>query len=148
MCFFLKQKTVDELRISDWISDVCSSDLVLFQSALTDPLDPEKRTTAEQLKAAVEQIQGDLHAGFNAKLTSLLPTFDLFGYPGLADPGLVTETSFDVDKLLNDHTKVGYVGVNGVATPEAYNHLGVSTSLFMLLKLLPFFRDYLATPSP
>src|SRR3546814_254308 len=81
---------------------------VLFQSALTDPLDPEKRTTAEQLKAAVEQIQGDLHAGFNAKLTSLLPTFDLFGYPGLADPGLVTETSFDVDKLLNDHTKVRY----------------------------------------
>ena len=39
---------------------------VLFQSALTDSVDPEKRTTAEQLKAAVEQIQGDLHAGFNA----------------------------------------------------------------------------------
>src|SRR3546814_6300172 len=26
--FFFKQKTADELRISDWSSDVCSSDLV------------------------------------------------------------------------------------------------------------------------
>ena len=120
---------------------------VLFQSALTDPLDPEKRTTAEQLKAAVEQIQGDLHVGFNAKLTSLLPTFDLFGYPGLADPGLVTETSFDVDKLLNDHTKVRYVGVNGVTLPETYNGLGVRNLVYMLLQLLRFFREYQASPA-
>src|SRR3546814_3217548 len=27
--FFFKQKTADELRISDWSSDVCSSDLTL-----------------------------------------------------------------------------------------------------------------------
>src|SRR3546814_8549696 len=26
--FFFKQKTADEMRISDWSSDVCSSDLV------------------------------------------------------------------------------------------------------------------------
>jgi putative ATP-dependent endonuclease of OLD family len=120
---------------------------VLFQSALTDPLDSEKRTTAEQLKAAVEQIQGDLHTGFNTKLTSLLPTFDLFGYPGLADPGLVTETSFDVDKLLNDHTKVRYVGVNGVTLPETYNGLGVRNLVYMLLQLLRFFREYQAAPA-
>src|SRR3546814_8120920 len=28
MVFFFKQKTADEMRISDWSSDVCSSDLV------------------------------------------------------------------------------------------------------------------------
>lgn len=120
---------------------------VLFQSALTDPLDPDKRSTAEQLKAAVEQIQGELHTGFNTKLTSLLPTFDLFGYPGLADPGLVTETSFDVDKLLNDHTKVRYVGVNGVTLPETYNGLGVRNLVYMLLQLLRFFREYQVAPA-
>src|SRR3546814_6272632 len=27
MCFFIKQKTAYEMRISDWSSDVCSSDL-------------------------------------------------------------------------------------------------------------------------
>jgi energy-coupling factor transporter ATP-binding protein EcfA2 len=120
---------------------------VLFQSALTDPVDPEKRTTAEQLKAAVEQIQGDLHTGFNAKLTSLLPTFDLFGYPGLSDPGLVTETNFDVDKLLKDHTKIRYVGVNGMTLPETYNGLGVRNLVYMLLQLLRFFREYQAAPT-
>src|SRR3546814_2644310 len=29
--FFCKQKTADELRISDWSSDVCSSDLDSFE---------------------------------------------------------------------------------------------------------------------
>lgn len=120
---------------------------VLFQSALTDPVDLESRTTAEQLKEAVEQIQGDLHAGFNARLTSLLPTFDLFGYPGLADPGLITETNFDVDRLLNDHTKVRYVGVNGVTLPETYNGLGVRNLVYILFQLLRFFREYQATPA-
>src|SRR3546814_5624020 len=28
--FFFKQKTVYEMRISDWSSDVCSSDLIVF----------------------------------------------------------------------------------------------------------------------
>src|SRR3546814_2515241 len=31
--FFFKQKTAYEMRISDWSSDVCSSDLALFGSA-------------------------------------------------------------------------------------------------------------------
>src|SRR3546814_9969973 len=29
-CFFFKQKTAYEMRISDWSSDVCSSDLEMF----------------------------------------------------------------------------------------------------------------------
>src|SRR3546814_8046003 len=29
VCFFCKQKTAYEMRISDWSSDVCSSDLAL-----------------------------------------------------------------------------------------------------------------------
>src|SRR3546814_14701337 len=31
MFFFFKQKTAYEMRISDWSSDVCSSDLLRFQ---------------------------------------------------------------------------------------------------------------------
>src|SRR3546814_11281772 len=30
MCFFFKQKTAYEMRISDWSSDVCSSDLCIL----------------------------------------------------------------------------------------------------------------------
>src|SRR3546814_10034802 len=36
-CFFFKQKTAYELRISDWSSDVCSSDLVARDVALHLP---------------------------------------------------------------------------------------------------------------
>src|SRR3546814_7013382 len=31
MFFFVKQKTAYEMRISDWSSDVCSSDLAIFR---------------------------------------------------------------------------------------------------------------------
>src|SRR3546814_5021036 len=34
MCVFFKQKTAYELRISDWSSDVCSSDLRMERTAL------------------------------------------------------------------------------------------------------------------
>jgi predicted ATP-dependent endonuclease of OLD family len=120
---------------------------VLFQSALNDPVDLDKKSTAEQLKTAVEKIQSDLQDNFNVKLTSLFPTFELFGYPGLADPGLITETSFDVEKLLSDHTKVRYAGKNGITLPETYNGLGVRNLIFILLQLLRFFREYQATPT-
>lgn len=120
---------------------------VLFQSALTDPIDPEKRSTAEQLQVAVENIQKELHEGFNTGLTSLFPTFELFGYPGLDDPGLTTETTFDVERLLKDHTQVRYRGVNGLTLPESYNGLGVRNLVYILLQLLKFFREFQASPA-
>ncbi|MHB1532881.1 MAG: ATP-dependent nuclease [Acidithiobacillus sp.] len=134
----------DTIRERDVLGKVVE---VLFQSALTDDINPERRTTAEQLKDVVEAIQGDVHNSFNSRLTSLLPTFDLFGYPGLSDPGLVTETSFDVNKLLKDHTRVRYRGVNGMTLPETYNGLGTRNLVYMLLQLLRFFREYQATPT-
>src|SRR3546814_3316772 len=37
--FFFKQKTAYEMRISDWSSDVCSSDLVLADGDVADEAD-------------------------------------------------------------------------------------------------------------
>src|SRR3546814_3971335 len=37
MCFFFKQKTAYEMRISDWSSDVCSSDLMLVMYLFGTP---------------------------------------------------------------------------------------------------------------
>src|SRR3546814_3932815 len=51
--FFFKQKTAYEMRISDWSSDVCSSDLlVVGQQADEDDeggADPESRIGVERL---------------------------------------------------------------------------------------------------
>src|SRR3546814_1485289 len=44
-CFF-KQKTAYEMRISDWSSDVCSSDLRLTSSSATKGNSPSKRRSA------------------------------------------------------------------------------------------------------
>src|SRR3546814_9250752 len=35
--FFFKQKTAYEMRISDWSSDVCSSDLIFIGSPMSTP---------------------------------------------------------------------------------------------------------------
>src|SRR3546814_7080017 len=45
--FFFKQKTAYEMRISDWSSDVCSSDLaveIIFRSEIGDPEKIAERT--------------------------------------------------------------------------------------------------------
>src|SRR3546814_2037345 len=42
--FFFKQKTAYEMRISDWSSDVCSSDLTSYTTNFRNPFgDPQSR---------------------------------------------------------------------------------------------------------
>src|SRR3546814_13036150 len=63
--FFFKQKTADELRISDWSSDVCSSDLLVHH-------------TVERVGTAARVVDGFGTRGQPAKQR---PTSDL----GLGD---------------------------------------------------------------
>src|SRR3546814_10310526 len=52
-CFFFKQKTAYEMRISDWSSDVCSSDLVAeYLTAL-----PPRGVLVERLQQATQRAQ-------------------------------------------------------------------------------------------
>lgn len=64
-----------------------------FKSAMSDSADPEDRDIAQKLERAVETIQEGIDVDFNEQLNNLLPTFQLFGYPGLSDPRLLTETT-------------------------------------------------------
>src|SRR3546814_8156951 len=59
MFFFFKQKTAYDMRISDWSSDVCSSDLPI----LVGTVSIEK---SEMLAAALKQ-QGVKHQVLNAR---------------------------------------------------------------------------------
>src|SRR3546814_4743681 len=64
-CFFLffKQKTAYELRISDWSSDVCSSDL---------PMNPEsiQQLIEQGLPVARVEVRGDDGVHFEATVVS------------------------------------------------------------------------------
>src|SRR3546814_8866888 len=63
--FFVKQKTAYEMRISDWSSDVCSSDLILADTA--DQMRNHGASIAEEQR----------HAGAKPYL---LPDFNLLGF--------------------------------------------------------------------
>jgi hypothetical protein len=57
---------------------------------------------------------------------------------------LQPETKLEVGKLLSNFTKVQYAGYSGVQLPESYNGLGYRNLLYILLKIVGFFREYRA----
>lgn len=119
----------------------------LFETASTTTAAPMDQDIAAQLKLAVEEVEKKIQGGFNEKLTALLPTFDKFGYPGLNDPHLRTETALNVTSLLSEHTKVFYTGAHGVHLPEGYNGLGTRNLIYILLQLLTFHKGFRARPT-
>ena len=116
----------------------------LFTSASAAGAGPDDQARAETLKTAVEGVQTQIDSDFNNQLGALAPTFALFGYPGLSDPQLRTETQLDVQQLLSNHTTVTYSGPDpeGVNLPESYNGLGSRNLIFILLKLFELFREF------
>ncbi len=114
----------------------------LFTAATSENANPDDQDTAAQLQNAVSDIQDGIDSNFNEQLSKLIPTFALFGYPGLSDPNLRTNTVLKVEQLLSNHTTVGYEGLNDINLPESYNGLGPRNLIFILLKLLEFFRSY------
>lgn len=144
--FINAQRGLDDITHTD--KDVLGKILeALFKSAMSDTADPGDRAIAKALEDSVRSIQDSIGGGFSKQLEDLFPAFEIFGYPGLSDPRLLTETTLDVKRLLTDHTKVHYAGVNGINLPEAYNGLGVRNLIFILLKLLEYFKAFKAVPT-
>lgn len=139
--FINAQRWLDDTthRDNDVLGKVLES---IFKTARSELADKKDKKAADSLDTAVEDMRVQLDSSFNANLKELLPALSLFGYPGLTDPELRTETMLDVQRLLINHTKVRYAGVNGVSLPEAYNGLGPRNLIFILLQLLEFFKAY------
>lgn len=116
----------------------------LFKTALSDSADEADQSAAALLDQAVLSMEQQLDAAINKNITDLIPALSLFGYPGLGDPQLRTETTLDAQRLLSNHTKVRYAGADGVSLPEAYNGLGARNLIFILLQLLEFFKAFKA----
>src|SRR3546814_10901218 len=103
--FFFKQKTAYEMRISDWSSDVCSSDLGLVaaeqHSKLTDPID-QHEWMHSSLARSQASINSKLSTGlaFLATVASPAPFIGLFGtvvgiYRALIKIGSAGQASID-----------------------------------------------------
>src|SRR3546814_5035451 len=64
MLFFVKQKTAYEMRISDWSSDVCSSDLLLKLMDL-DAIELDENNDLEGVEEEVMRLQEEYPELFN-----------------------------------------------------------------------------------
>lgn len=107
----------------------------MLDIAKSDNSKSADNTTVSLLESAVKEIQLKIDSDFNQHVNKLLPALSLFGYPGLSTLPLLTETTLDVKRLLENHTKVNYPGINGVNLPEAYNGLGSRNLIYILFHL-------------
>src|SRR3546814_7787621 len=83
--FFFKQKTAYEMRISDWSSDVCSSDLAVITLAFADGVDPlaARQGIAERLTTVSSVLPAGVAAPQMSPLTS--STMDLLKFGLVSD---------------------------------------------------------------
>lgn len=144
--FINAQRGLDDTtdRDKDVLGKVLES---LFTTALSDVTNMGDHNAARDLELAVKGVEVQLDQGFNDHILKLIPGLSKFGYPGLHDPGLRTETTLDVQRLLTNHTKVRYTGADGVSLPETYNGLGARNLILILLQLLAFFKAFQARQS-
>src|SRR3546814_17746547 len=82
---FFKQKTAYEVRISDWSSDVCSSDLISAPSAVQPP------DVAVAAGSTASSLSPDENHPANHNQPPLTPFFDLQTMPRAHVTGPVTE---------------------------------------------------------
>src|SRR3546814_2084634 len=98
MLFFFKQKTAYEMRISDWSSDVCSSDLIL---AVTAALATASAPSMAQTKVTISQaFQSMLYLPFYVAI----------------DKGFFKKEGIDVDKETAGRSEERRVGKECVST--------------------------------
>lgn len=105
----------------------------------------DRTEVARDLQSAVAAIEQHLDGQIKEKLGLLVPSMQLMGYPGLDGPNLFTETSLEVSRLLTDNTKVRYAGYAGVPLPESYNGLGARNLILILLRLIGYYRKFVAS---
>src|SRR3546814_13179774 len=93
--FFFKQKTAYEMRISDWSSDVCSSDLV---GALR----------GQRLAIVAEAVRGEprfgLHRGRVGHARPPGSALAIAGDRGIDDPGIAGRDRFIVEAERGERT--------------------------------------------
>src|SRR3546814_4323551 len=88
MFFFFKQKTAYEMRISDWSSDVCSSDLAVFVEFVAAHAQAHAEVGAHGLAYGGHDLYAESHAVFKRAAVFVIAEIGA-GAPELVDQVLV-----------------------------------------------------------
>lgn len=139
--FINAQRGLDDITHAE--KDVLGKVLAqLFKTSKSETAPEDMKQKSEALQVIVSEIQDKVDTDFNQQLDKLLPALALFGYPGLADPNLSTETTIDVSNILDSHTRIRYRQGENIFLPETYNGLGSRNLIYILFQLFEFFRQY------
>ena len=114
----------------------------LFKTANNAAAPVDLREKSEALTLVINDLQQKVDTDFNEKLNALLPALKIFGYPGLSDPNLSTETTLNIGNILESQTRLRYSQGDGVYLPETYNGLGSRNLIYILFQFFEFFRDW------
>ncbi|CAM4420536.1 ATP-dependent nuclease [Pseudoalteromonas maricaloris] len=120
----------------------------IFKSANSTGAPEAFKAKSEEINKVVEELQEKVDTDFQGKVKSLLPTLNIFGYPGLKDPNLSAATELNVKSLLESNTKVFYEGDDHFTLPETYNGLGIRNLIFILFRIYEYFREFQSQPTP
>jgi len=120
----------------------------IFNSASSVNAPDAFKAKSEEINKVVEELQVKVDSDFQDKVKSLLPTLNIFGYPGLKDPNLSASTELNVHSLLESNTKVFYQGADFFELPETYNGLGVRNLIFILFRIYEYFREFQTQITP
>lgn len=114
----------------------------IFRSASLESAPEEFKATSKGVNDVVNELQSKVDTDFQSKLKDLLPSLELFGYPGLGDSDLGAQTELKIESLLKSDTKVFYEKGEALTLPETYNGLGFRNLIFILFRIYEFFRTY------
>src|SRR3546814_11226142 len=137
MFFFFKQKTAYERRISDWSSDVCSSDLitltrcdqgvdVLIGPVTADGLGALEAMTDFAVKHGLARLSVD--RGYGAELVHMpdAPTISFDGIPVALPPSAFLQATVDGERALVSPVQRSVAGGRRIA--DLFDGLGTFTS--------------------
>src|SRR3546814_647480 len=137
--FFFKQKTAYEMRISDWSSDVCSSDLRGHARSGPAPIPP--RTRIAMTIAAKFEIEYLQYLSPDGKLSGKLPPAvkDAKALVPLLKQMLYVRT-FDTKAIALQRT--GKLGTYAASLGHEATHVGIGASMHPEDVFAPSYREY------
>ncbi|HDM8190573.1 ATP-dependent nuclease [Vibrio harveyi] len=120
----------------------------IFDSATSVGAPDDFKSKSEGVNTVVEALQEKVDSDFQEKVSELLPSLSIFGYPGLKDPNLSAATTLNVKSLLESNTRVFYRKDEHFTLPETYNGLGVRNLIFILFRIYEYFREFQSQATP
>ena len=114
----------------------------IFNNSSLENAPEHIKKKSKELEDVIDQMQETVDTDFKNKVDALLPALKLFGYPGLSDPNLTTETTLNIQNILESNTRVKYQNDGCIALPESYNGLGSRNLIFILFQLYDYFIKF------